>query len=59
MKTHGYTQTDLARVLGSRGRASEVLSGKRPLSLPMIRRLAAAWDVPADALVGPLDRVAV
>lgn len=58
METHGYTQADLARVLGSRARASEVMSGKRPLSLSMIRRLAASWDLPVAALVGALDRAA-
>ena len=43
METRGYTQADLARVLGSRARASEVMRGKRPLSLSMIRRLAVSW----------------
>lgn len=58
MSTHGYTQADLAEVFGSRARASEVLKGRRSLSLGMIRRLAAAWDIPVEALVGPLDREA-
>ena len=58
METHGYTQADLARVLGSRARASEVMRGKRPLSLSMIRRLAASWEIPVETLVGPLDRAA-
>ncbi len=58
METHGYTRADLARVLGSRARASEVMRGKRPLSLSMIRRLAGSWEIPVEALVGPLDRAA-
>jgi len=58
METHGYTQADLACVLGSRARASEVMRGKRPLSLSMIRRLAASWEIPVETLVGPLDRAA-
>jgi HTH-type transcriptional regulator/antitoxin HigA len=58
METRGYTQADLARVLGSRARASEVMRGKRPLSLSMIRRLAVSWEIPVEALVGPLDRAA-
>ncbi|UYN96503.1 MAG: helix-turn-helix domain-containing protein [Enhydrobacter sp.] len=58
MEIAGYTQADLARLLGSRSRASEVLSGKRELTLPMIRRIAGAWSIPVDALVGPLDRQA-
>jgi antitoxin component HigA of HigAB toxin-antitoxin module len=32
METHGYTQAGLARVLGSRACASEIMRGKRPLS---------------------------
>ncbi|HTR85644.1 MAG TPA: helix-turn-helix domain-containing protein [Reyranella sp.] len=55
METGGYTQADLAILLGSRSRASEVLNGKRELTLPMIRRVAAAWSIPADALIGPID----
>jgi len=58
MEVAGYTQADLAGLLGSRSRASEVLSGKRSLTLPMIRRVAAAWSIPVDALVGPLDQEA-
>lgn len=58
MSTGGFTQADLAELLGSRSRASEVLSGKRELTLPMIRRISAAWSIPADSLIGPLDRQA-
>jgi HTH-type transcriptional regulator/antitoxin HigA len=58
METRGYTQADLSRVLGSRARASEVMRGKRPLSLSMIRRLAGSWQIPVEALVGPIDRAA-
>jgi HTH-type transcriptional regulator/antitoxin HigA len=57
METHGYTQAGLARVLGSRACASEIMRGKRPLSLSMIRRLAGSWEIPVEALVGPLDHV--
>jgi len=58
MKTGGYTQADLAALLGSRSRASEVLNGKRELTLSMIRRIAVAWSIPAEVLIGPLDREA-
>jgi HTH-type transcriptional regulator / antitoxin HigA len=58
MATGGYTQADLALLLGSRSRASEVLRGKRELTLPMIRKIAAAWSIPADALIGPHERQA-
>ena len=52
MEQAGYSQADLARVLGSRSRASEILSGKsRSLSVTQIRRLHAAWHIPADVLI--------
>ena len=44
-------QNDLAVVLGSRPRASEILNRKRPLTLDQIRRITRAWQVPADPLV--------
>ncbi len=45
------TQTDLAKVLGSRSRASEILNRKRPLTIEMVRRLHAEWKLPADLLI--------
>lgn len=53
MRTAGYTQADLADLLGSRARASEVLAQKRRLTLPMIWKLSRQWKIPADALVAP------
>lgn len=50
METKGKSQSDLAAVIGA-PRASEVLKGKRSLSLDQIRQLRSAWDVPADALI--------
>jgi HTH-type transcriptional regulator / antitoxin HigA len=47
------SQADLAEVLGSRSRASEVLSRKRPLTLEMMRKLHVAWKLPADLLIRP------
>lgn len=44
---------ELAAVLGSRPRASEVLSKKRGLSLEMIRKINAAWRIPAETLIQP------
>ena len=40
MRMAGYTQADLAALLGSRARASEVLAKKRRLTLPMIWKLS-------------------
>jgi len=42
---------DLEPMIGSRGRVSEVLSRKRPLTLPMIRRLCKGLDLRADVLI--------
>lgn len=53
MRTAGYTQADLAELLGSRARASEVLAKKRRLTLPMIWKLSRQWKIPAEALVSP------
>ncbi len=51
-------QRDLEAMIGSRGRVSEVLSRKRALTLPMIRRLSVGLDLPAEILIRevPLDR---
>jgi HTH-type transcriptional regulator/antitoxin HigA len=49
----GRSQADLARILGSRSRASEVLARKRPLTLDMIRAVAAEWHLPMEALARP------
>jgi HTH-type transcriptional regulator/antitoxin HigA len=43
---------DLEPYIGSRGRVSEVLSGKQPLTLPMIRALHKHLGIPAEVLVG-------
>jgi HTH-type transcriptional regulator/antitoxin HigA len=49
----GHTQAELARIIGSRARASEVLARRRPLTLPMIQKITASWKIPADLLVRP------
>jgi antitoxin component HigA of HigAB toxin-antitoxin module len=49
----GHTQAELARIIGSRSRASEVLSRRRPLTLEMIQKITASWKIPADFLVKP------
>lgn len=42
---------DLEPMIGSRGRVSEVLSRKRALTLPMIRRLSKGLDLSAEVLI--------
>jgi len=51
MEEKGLRQKDIADLLGGRNRASEVLSRKRPLTLPMIRALHEKLDIPLALLV--------
>jgi len=53
METGGYTQADLGRLLGSRQRASDILTRKRPLTMRMAWKLHREWDIPAEALIAP------
>jgi HTH-type transcriptional regulator / antitoxin HigA len=50
MAHEGRTRADLAALIGQ-SRASEILQRRRPLTLPMIRKIAAAWHVPEHLLV--------
>lgn len=54
----GHTQAELAEILGSRSMASELLSGKRRISLDAARKISAAWSIPIAALVGSLPKAA-
>ncbi len=58
MDQKNLRQRDLESMIGSRGRVSEVLSRKRALTLPMIRRLAEGLDLRADILIQevPINR---
>jgi HTH-type transcriptional regulator/antitoxin HigA len=49
----GHTQAELAELLGSRSRASELLNRKRALTVEMIHSISEAWKIPADLLVRP------
>lgn len=51
MEQHGLTPADMAPILGTRSRVSEILNGKRPLTLPMIRRLHERLGLPTDLLI--------
>lgn len=53
MEQAGLTQTDLARLIGSRARASEILSRKRRLTLDMAWKLSQEWRIPAESLIRP------
>jgi HTH-type transcriptional regulator/antitoxin HigA len=52
MEQCGLEARDLEPYIGSRGKVSEVLSGKQALTLPMIRALHKHLGIPAEVLVG-------
>jgi HTH-type transcriptional regulator/antitoxin HigA len=47
----GWTRRQLEPLIGSRARVSEILSGRRALTLPMIRRINRELGIPADVLI--------
>ena len=51
MEQQGLTHRDLIPYIGSRSKVSEVLRGKRPLSLKMIRALNKELGIPAEVLL--------
>ena len=55
MAARQLTRKDLEPYIGSRARVAEVINRVRPLSLEMIRRLAAGLDLPADLLIADYE----
>ena len=51
MEQQGLTRKDLISYIGSQSKVSEVLNGKRSLSLSMIRALHDGLDIPAEVLL--------
>jgi len=51
LEQKNMSEKDLAVVLGYRSRKSEILSGKRKLSLSMIRKLNVELNIPAISLI--------
>lgn len=49
----GHSQAELAELLGSRSRASEVLNRRRALNVDMVHKISTKWHIPADILVRP------
>ena len=49
----GHSQAELADLLGSRSRASELLNRRRALTVEMIYKISEAWKISADLLVRP------
>jgi len=55
MESRGLSRKDLEPFIGSRGKVSEVLNRKRPLSIEMIRRLHDGLGIPAEVLIQPYE----
>jgi HTH-type transcriptional regulator / antitoxin HigA len=53
MEQQNLTRRDLEEIIGTRARVAEVLSGKRGLSIAMIRRLHEHLGISADVLIRP------
>lgn len=51
MRELGLKQKDLVQAMGGKNRVSEVLAGKRALTVAMIRAISASLDIPADVLI--------
>jgi HTH-type transcriptional regulator / antitoxin HigA len=56
MDQHGLTRADLVPILGTPSRVSEVLRGKKGLSVAMVQRLRARFHIPAEILLPPVKR---
>jgi HTH-type transcriptional regulator/antitoxin HigA len=55
MDMAGYSQADLAELLGSRSRASEILKRRRALNVQHVHKIAEAWKIPAELLIQPYE----
>ncbi|HLR36497.1 MAG TPA: helix-turn-helix domain-containing protein [Chitinophagaceae bacterium] len=51
MEQLGFNQNDLAKIIGLKSRASEILNRKRKLSLSMIRKLSSKLHIPSEVLI--------
>ena len=51
MEQHGLTLDDFAVLIGGRKEASEVLCGKRDITMPMARALYKHWGISAEILL--------
>jgi HTH-type transcriptional regulator/antitoxin HigA len=56
MEQHGLTRADMVPILGTPSRVSEVLAGKKGLSMAMVQRLRARFHITADLLLPPLKK---
>lgn len=59
MDQHGLTRADMVPILGTPSRVSEVLKGKKGLSMAMVQRLRARFRVSADLLIPPPKKLPI
>lgn len=52
MEQAGLSAKDLEPAIGRVNRVYEILNGKRPLTLPMIRNLHKMFGIPLNSLIG-------
>ena len=53
MERRGLKQADLAAVIGSKARASDILNRRRHLTPRQAWKIHLAWRIPTDALIRP------
>jgi HTH-type transcriptional regulator/antitoxin HigA len=53
----GHTEAELGELVGSRSRASKILSRRFELTVDMINLISVSWKIPADLLVRPYRKV--
>lgn len=51
MEKQGLDRRDLAKVLGSKSRVTDIFNNHRKLSLKMVRNLHEQWHIPLETLV--------
>jgi HTH-type transcriptional regulator / antitoxin HigA len=51
MEQMGYKQKDVAKILGYKGRVSEILNRKRKLTIDMVRKLHNKMQIPLESLI--------
>lgn len=57
MEQRNMRNKDLAEIIGSKSKTSEILNKKRALTLKMIRQLNKTLGIPAEVLIGEYDLV--
>ncbi len=55
MEQNDMKQVDLIPFIGSKGLVSEVMNGKKPFSLAMVRKLKTGLGIPAELLIEEME----